>query len=1205
MFLANMVSESVLEFVKAYSLLLRIGIELAIIFLVFHFVRKGTSKPKNLILTEQEIDKMVEEFKPKPIIEIETIEELHCDYNECNINSKNVRKHLNKIIGPNNLKEFGQIGPSNYNFHSSLSSRVTEKKDPQKLILHKRCEIEEHSKIDDITPAKILECADYDFYSVQNDNKAELKHCLKQYGVGTCGPPGFYGTLDMHLMLERMAVEQYGMDKTVQRIMINNSDFISREGNVTSFRNPEYPKNASKPVSNLSNSKDSIIYKAENGPHNPIKSQNPLNSDKTCNIDDVSHNDHSKIRAYIDLINLPEQKCFFDHILFQNIPLTGSCTIPVAPSHMTQAMLYSNYLTATTSLIECFCKNSDLIFYHKDCHESIIRGIGITRAKAIALTDVWDIFRYFFGPFEFQIPNDEFPLQNSCDQGEEEKLINEQEIFNDNTRLSNQKKTKNKIFSGFNVTSKHLEMRRKTMKYSRVFFISESVFRNTGRVLDINSLFIIKIFVPFYLILDESMAIPMLGKDGMFEDIDLWKIEQIKNQFLSSYHFFTLNDSTFLETYTFNKKKSTFQEKNVGLKLNQSEIDADLRTKASILNDIFADLTLLQQNFYNLVDIRLISLSHAFCSMGGLVLANQHIIDYQLLLSASYCFSASMPGYLAMFAWLLLQYKIRKPELSKNVDSKDLNKQKLRDKKCEKEIINLYNTQHIKSAFKSSDWKIISSDRLPMIILQLTVNGRRKFLQEKMTSVNCSILSSYSGEKTEKMSAGFEDKNNKHETQSPTGSSAGSNSNVICSKDITFSGLNMASSDKNMKSLKNKTNYKKNFPLKVDISENLAANINSSQISYDLDDQDTDKVSKIVEKNSELAIINPYTSCRHSRLKKYKMDNGLLNIDEHRHINTHDNIQIKDEKENKNKNYSVSESKRQLGDNGNKLEDQKMQIGHKATSEKNTHSESNIINEKSDSDEIHSDPKTILEPKQKTVKELTLSQDHTSLSDKETKLKRESNIKEHLENIDKKTRVQSILSPNVSTIHENELLNDIIFDNKQSKTDLYSNNEKTLNLEAHDLRYHSEMKQTESKNHKKYHMKSNTNNAVCKNINKDQNPLKTTPEVPVQDYHYNSDVISSSIEKNQILFDSTVHLTKIFHELDFYTPSGIPTKPHCREMDMDKQALELIFLHHMVKRFEMNGMRVGMVYHPAGLRINVKGDMNQHDILEIMEKVLE
>lgn len=1238
MVLSNIIPELVQEFITAYSLIFRIGIELIIIFLVFYFVKKGTSNPKSLVLTEQEIDFLVENFRPKPLIEMDTIEEHHYDYNGWNDNSDNIEKHLNDIMD---------------NGHEYKSDETIRTQIPDSENMHKIKFRENHSQIVEErrkkvirgsrTSRTILECADYDFYSIRNENKAVLKKCLKQYGVGTCGPPGFYGTLDVHLMLERMAVEQYGMDKTVQRIMINNRDFISRDGNDTSFskmnyKNSEHDRDAPDLVPNVNNfsdtvrNKNKIAYLNQNAARFSDNTQVLDSPDNNESIGRIQQNENCEIKTGANFTNLPEQKGLFDHLLLQNASLTGGNTIPIAPTHMTQSILYSNYLTASTSLIACFCKNSDLIFYHKDCHESIIRGIGISRAKAVALTDVWDIFRYFYGPFEFPVSDEQFHLQNFSDDHEEvNKIMPNKELSYEQKGILKNKKAPKSSDPEFKKKHQYREIRLKTMQYSRVFFISESVFRNTGRVLDINSLFIIKIFVPFYLILDESLGIPMLGKDGIFEDVDLWKIEQIKNQFLSSSHFSVFNDSVFQTQHTLNTRQLTFQDENMIYKTPQKESGSDLRVRASFLNDIFADFTLLQQNFYNLVDIRIISLAHAFCSTGCLVLANQHIIDYQRLLSASYCFSASMPGYLAMFAWLLLQYKVKKTESSKKAKSESI---KAQDQKLEKGIFRLHNTQYIKNTFRSTEWKIISSDRLPMVILHLTDSGRDKYLRDTMFSANCSVLSSYCGGSNEKMLAGneYDDQKLKKHLKS--------NRNIKLGAE-TGRNENLRKAD-----VKPPTNTSARFHLQNNTGKGDIAHEN-----YDLDEYFSDQETHIVEKSSELTIFNP------------DVPGDDQDSDKEKPITSYENVQRKNTKRSKNTNSGNTERIGNLESENVRLEKNikentlkhvDNQVGfdikhrndgpanHKVVLETMNHEnrpKQTHLNEQADPvklanhkekpetkeypiDSEYRKPSPNIRPNQtnehhenKQIKNIdTPGNIHTKTIDNQALYEQPMNIvlnNQFSEDISQNDNQVDLSKATQKIIKEDSTISSLNIKENKSHVSTQMDN-KTQSIEKKDLDIHihkprkspnnrhpepetqdalniNAKKQDISSKHFDSHKKEQNENEKKKNIH-----LNHTPDMKVK-----------PIDKNQILFDSTVHSTKIFQELDCYTSSGFPTKPHTKEMVVDKQAQELIFIHHMVKKFEMNGMRVGMVYHPAGLRINIKNNMDQQKILEIMEKVLE
>lgn len=50
----------------------------------------------------------------------------------------------------------------------------------------------------------VLDAASFDFYGFASDAdvKKAASDALDKYGCGSCGPRGFYGTIDQHLILE-------------------------------------------------------------------------------------------------------------------------------------------------------------------------------------------------------------------------------------------------------------------------------------------------------------------------------------------------------------------------------------------------------------------------------------------------------------------------------------------------------------------------------------------------------------------------------------------------------------------------------------------------------------------------------------------------------------------------------------------------------------------------------------------------------------------------------------------------------------------------------------------------------------------------------------------------------------------------------------------------------------------------------------------
>lgn len=253
---------------------------------------------------------------------------------------------------------------------------------------------------DDIVPdecqehdAKKAEClyelADFDVFDLKHENKDAIRDTMVKYGIGTCGPRGFYGTLDLHLALEKQICDIFGTES---------------------------------------------------------------------------------------------------------------------------AVLYPNSFTCVNSVISCFCKPYDIVFYHKDSNEAIVRGISITKACTVSFGDFMDL---------------------------RQKIL----------RYRNPKK--------------------------RNFVVTEALFKNTGAITDVRQLIRLKKEFKLWVILDETYSFPIMGSRGV---------------------------STYFCTDT------------------------------------------------KEIDIIIGSFAHYLCSSGAFSTGTSHIMEYQRLSSQAYCFSASLPGILAMNA---------------------------------------------------------------------------------------------------------------------------------------------------------------------------------------------------------------------------------------------------------------------------------------------------------------------------------------------------------------------------------------------------------------------------------------------------------------------------------------------------------------------------------------------------------------------------
>lgn len=73
--------------------------------------------------------------------------------------------------------------------------------------------------------------SNYDVFNLGRRYKEEIKSIIKEYGVGTCGPRGFYGTIDVHLELEEKIAKAMGKENAI----IYSNYFTCVQSVITSF----------------------------------------------------------------------------------------------------------------------------------------------------------------------------------------------------------------------------------------------------------------------------------------------------------------------------------------------------------------------------------------------------------------------------------------------------------------------------------------------------------------------------------------------------------------------------------------------------------------------------------------------------------------------------------------------------------------------------------------------------------------------------------------------------------------------------------------------------------------------------------------------------------------------------------------------------------------------------------------------------------
>ncbi|KAL8656584.1 MAG: hypothetical protein Q9210_000122 [Variospora velana] len=123
----------------------------------------STSKDRHVKLTEEEVDEIVDEWVPEPLVAPQTAFE----------EAENERRPV--IVGP--------TGPK-----SKLS-----------------------------TGRLVTNVASYNFYNLVGNETLKEKaiQTLRTYGVGPCGPPGFYGTQDVHMKIEADIASHLGTSSCI------------------------------------------------------------------------------------------------------------------------------------------------------------------------------------------------------------------------------------------------------------------------------------------------------------------------------------------------------------------------------------------------------------------------------------------------------------------------------------------------------------------------------------------------------------------------------------------------------------------------------------------------------------------------------------------------------------------------------------------------------------------------------------------------------------------------------------------------------------------------------------------------------------------------------------------------------------------------------------------------------------------------------
>ena len=66
-------------------------------------------------------------------------------------------------------------------------------------------------------PTEVLNLSSFDFLGFSQDETVRVtaRSALEKYGCGSCGPRGFYGTIDQHLMIEEAMAVFMGTEEAI------------------------------------------------------------------------------------------------------------------------------------------------------------------------------------------------------------------------------------------------------------------------------------------------------------------------------------------------------------------------------------------------------------------------------------------------------------------------------------------------------------------------------------------------------------------------------------------------------------------------------------------------------------------------------------------------------------------------------------------------------------------------------------------------------------------------------------------------------------------------------------------------------------------------------------------------------------------------------------------------------------------------------
>ncbi|ODV61164.1 serine C-palmitoyltransferase LCB1 [Ascoidea rubescens DSM 1968] len=184
-----------------------------VLFALRYFISPKYSIEKqknNLHLSKREIDDLCNEWVPEPLVDDLTPSEAYL--------LKNIPIVDGRISNKINLLENPYLSNSPHNNDIKYADNKQEFKG--KISISDNLE-------------NVINLASNDFLNLNNNPylKSEAAKVIRSRGVGACGPPGFYGTQDIHVRLENDLADYFGAEKAI----IYGQDFCTAESIIPVF----------------------------------------------------------------------------------------------------------------------------------------------------------------------------------------------------------------------------------------------------------------------------------------------------------------------------------------------------------------------------------------------------------------------------------------------------------------------------------------------------------------------------------------------------------------------------------------------------------------------------------------------------------------------------------------------------------------------------------------------------------------------------------------------------------------------------------------------------------------------------------------------------------------------------------------------------------------------------------------------------------